>query len=248
MANSKCYVSFKNKMSHFDADLEYVDIVYNNILSTPLPTGATELFPGSSNPKYEILSRYKVVPQNQLLVIRHCRATLFTAYIKELYEEFPMYLMNMLKDIYNNAKITPERLTGEHRISMSSTDILTHIRQGDIADIVIDNIFQCLENERSTIALISKFHQKIGIEKNDALINDAIYYLEIRHKLVHTDGFADSEFISSHQTLTYTASNYISLNYTTIKNAKNSVMALVKDMDSKIMQKQLVPPNTTPTS
>ena len=113
---------------------------------------------------------------------------------------------------------------------------------------VIDNIFQCLENERSTIALISKFHQKIGIEKNDELINDAIYYLEIRHKLVHTDGFADSEFISSHQTLTYTASNYISLNYTTIKEAKNSVMALVKDMDSKIMQKQLVPPNTTPTS
>lgn len=107
MANSKCYVSFKNKMSHFNADLEYVDIIYNNILSTPLPTEATELFPGSSNPKYEILSHYKVVPQNQLLVIRHFRATLFTAYIKDLYEEFTIYLKNMLKDIYNNAKLHP---------------------------------------------------------------------------------------------------------------------------------------------
>lgn len=32
-----------------------------------------------------------------------------------------------------------------------------------------------------------------------------------------------------------------------IKDAKNAVMELVKDIDYKIMQKQLVPPNTTPT-
>ncbi len=247
MANSKCFVSFKNKMSHFDADLDFIDIIFSDISFNPLPNGATELFPGSSNPKYETLSRYKIVPQNQLLVIRHFRTTFYTAYIKDLYEEFTIYLKNMLKDIYNNAKITPERLTGEHKISMSSIDILNHIRQGNLTDIVIDSIFQSLENERSTISLINKFHQKIGIVKNDQLINNAIYYLEIRHKLVHTDGFADSDFMSSHPTLTYTDANYISLNYTTIKDAKNAVMALVKDIDYKIMQKQLVPPNTTPT-
>lgn len=248
MANSKCYVSFKNKMSHFDADLEYIDIIYNDILTNPLSDEATELFPNSNSSKYEILSHYKIVPQNQLLVIRHLRATLYTAYIKDLYEEFTLYLKNMLKMIYNNAKISPERLTGEHKISMSSTEILTHLRQDDLADIVIDSIFQSLENERSTISLIEKFHSKIGIEKNANLISQAIYYLEIRHKLVHTDGFADNEFRTAHPDLTYTNFGYITLNYTTIKAAKDSVTALIKDMDSKIMCKNLVPPNNTTSS
>lgn len=99
MANSKCYVSFKNKMSHFDADLEYIDIIYNDILSNPLSEDADELFSGSNNPKYEILSKYKIVPQNQLVVIRHLRSTLYTASIKDLYEEFTLYLRNILKDI-----------------------------------------------------------------------------------------------------------------------------------------------------
>lgn len=244
MANSKCYVSFKNKMSHFDADLEYIDIIYNDILSNPLSEDADELFSGSNNPKYEILSKYKIVPQNQLLVVRHLRSTLYTAYIKDLYEEFTLYLRNILKDIYKNAKITPERLTGEHKINMSSVEILTHITNGDLIDIVIDNIFQSLENERSTIALIEKFHNKIGIEKNDQLITNAIYYLEIRHKLVHTDGHADNDFKKTHPTISYTASDYISLNYTTIKEAKESVSTLVQDIDKKIMQKSLVLPNT----
>lgn len=235
-------------MSHFDADLDYIDIVYNNVLSNPLSEGAEELFVGSSNPKYETLSRYKVVVQNQLLVVRHLKTTLYTAYIKDLYEEFTIYLRTMLKDIYNNAKITPERITGEHKITMTSIDILTHIRQGNLADIVIDNIFQSLENERSSINLINKFHQKIGIEKDEQLIADAIYYLEIRHKLVHTDGFADLDFKSTHPTLSYTTASYISLNYTTIKAAKEAVFNLIKDIDSKIMQQHLVQPNETPNS
>ena len=247
MANSKCYVSFKNKMSHFDADLEYIDIIYNEILSTPLPNGASELFTGASNPKYEILSQYKVVYQNQLLVIRHLKATLYTAYIKDLYEEFTIYLRNMLKEIYNNVKVTPERLTGEHKIHMTSVEILKHATQGDLTDVVIDQIFQSLENERSTISLIEKFHNKIGIEPDNDLINKAIYYLEIRHKLVHTDGLADNDFISTHPDLIYTPSGRISLNYTTIKNAKTAVTQLVKDMDTKIMQNDLVFPNSSPS-
>ena len=157
------------------------------------------------------------------------------------------YLKNSLKEIYKNAKVTPERLTGEHKIQMSSTEILNYLNQGNLAEIIIDQIFQSLENERSTITLIEKFHKKIGLKPNEELISQAIYYLEIRHKLVHTDGYADIDFIASHPTLSYTSTKYIVLNYPTVNSAKNAVTALVKDIDNKIMQAQLVPPNTAPS-
>ena len=41
-------------------------------------------------------------------------------------------------------------------------------------------------------------------ERGKQYINDAVYYLEIRHKLVHTDGYADEEFKKTHPRLRYT--------------------------------------------
>lgn len=52
------------------------------------------------------------------------KSTLYTAYFKDLYEEFSIYLKGMMKEIYSNAKVTPERLSGEHNVSLASVDIL----------------------------------------------------------------------------------------------------------------------------
>lgn len=245
MENSKYYVTFKNKMSHFDADLDYIDIICNDIENTDY-VDSTELFPGSSNEKYKTLSTYKVVDSNRKLVVRHLRSTLYTAYIKDLYEEFTLYIKSMLKEVYENAKVNPERLAGEHKINLPATDILSHYQKGDLIDVVIEGIFQVLENERSTISLISKFHNKIGIEKDSKIINEAIYYLEIRHKLVHTDGCVDEEFRNAHNTLQYTHKGRIKLTYSTIIKAKEAVTKLVEDMDKKIMSAGLARSNTTP--
>lgn len=113
-------------------------------------------------------------------------------------------------------------------------------------DVVIEGIFRVLENERSTISLISKFHNKIGIEKDSNIINEAIYYLEIRHKLVHTDGCVDEEFRNAHNTMQYTHKGRIKLTYSTIIKAKEAVTKLVEDMDKKIMSAGLARSNTTP--
>lgn len=54
----------------------------------------------------------------------HLKSTLYTAYFKDLYEEFSIYLKGMMKEIYSNAKVTPERLSGEHNVSLASVGIL----------------------------------------------------------------------------------------------------------------------------
>ena len=129
----------------------------------------------------------------------------------------------------------PKRLSGEHKVNLTSVDILQHLQTGDLADVVIDNIFQSLENERSTIGLITKFHKKIGIEIEQTLVDNAIHYLEIRHKLVHADGHADEEFKKAHDLLNYTSTNKIKLDYCTICQAYEAVFQLVSDIDSKVI-------------
>lgn len=77
------------------------------------------------------------------------------------------------------------------------------------------------------------------------MANSAIYYLEIRHKLVHTDGVVDEEFKEKHDTLKYnTSGNKIKLSYNTIHAAYDAVFQLVSDIDSKVIRAGLVNSNT----
>lgn len=245
MANlkSKSLVSFKNKMSHFNGDLDFVDIL-TQLVENEYFSDECELFPGSNDVKYTTLSTYNKVKSNRRLVVNHLKSTVYTAYIKDLYEEFSIYLKGTMKEVYNNAKVSPERICGEHTVKLTSVEILRHMQNGDLADIVIDSIFQALENERSTIELIKKFHKKIGIDIDESLANSAIYYLEIRHKLVHTDGVVDEEFKEKHDTLKYTSGNKIKLSYNTIHAAYDAVFQLVSDIDSKVIRARLVNSNT----
>lgn len=247
MAISKCLISFINKMSHFNADLDFVDILAKSIENGDF-SSEEELFPGSNDNRYTVLSNYKVGVQNRRLVINHLKSTLYTAYVKDLYEEFTIYLKGIMKEVYNNAKVAPERLTGEHTVSLSSVDILHHLQVGDLAEVVIDSIFQSLENERSTIMLIKKFHKKIGINIDQNLVDNAIYYLEIRHKLVHTDGYIDEEFKKEHDLLKYTSSNKIKLDYCTICQAYEAVFQLISDIDSKVISTGLAKSHTNRNS
>ena len=141
-----------------------------------------------------------------------------------------------MKEVYSNAKVTPERLVGEHKANLPYVAILQHLQMGDLADTIIDNIFQALENEKSTIELIKKFGKKIGLDIDQNLADTAIYYLEIRHKLVHTDGFVDKEFKKKHGTLKYTGGNKIKIDYDTICQAYEGVFHLISDIDSKVIR------------
>lgn len=44
MAHSKSYGSFKNRMLHFDDDIEFTDILYSTIKESTVVEGANKLF------------------------------------------------------------------------------------------------------------------------------------------------------------------------------------------------------------
>lgn len=244
MAHSKHYQSFKNKMLHFDDDIEFADILYTTIKATPLTENAVTLFDHSNADKHPNISRYSICQDNRLQIVRHLKSTISSSYIKDAYEEVTIYLRGITAEAYQNATVSPERIIGEHKVNMSAVDILSGLKDGTLAQTVIDNMFQALENERSTISLIKKVCTKLGITIDPQLIDDAVYYLEIRHKLVHTDGYADEEFRNTHTTLRYTHGNYIDLTYQTIVAAKTAIFNLIDAIDVDALTKGIINPNT----
>ena len=245
MAISKCKMTFTNRMSRFKADVDFI-----NILSKSIEDGnylnVEELFPGANDETYNAFEGYKVGDQNRRSTLNHLKNTLYAAYIKELYEEFSIYLKGIMKEVFNNAKVTPERLTGEHKVPLTSVEILRHLQKGDLADVVIDHIYQSLESEKDTKELITKFHKKIGIDVEQSLVDKEIYYLEIRHYLVHADGKVNEEFKKTHNDLKYDndSKDKIKLDYCTICKAYDAVFALVSDIDSKIISAGLAKSHT----
>lgn len=242
MAHSKHYISFKNKMLHFDDDVEFVDILYSTIKDTPIDDNATKLFESQDPAKHPNISRYSICQNNRLIIMQHLKSTVYASYIKDIYEELTIYLRGITAEAYQNATASPERIIGEHKLNMSAVDILSGIKDGTLAQTVIDSMFQALENERSTISLIKKICSKLGISISTQLIESAVYYLEIRHKLVHTDGYADSAFRASHQSLRYTNSYYIDLTYQAITATKTAVFDLIDAIDGDALSKGIINP------
>ena len=240
MAYSKHLLAFKNKMLHFDDDIEFADILYSTIRENPIAEGTDKLFEFQSHEKHPNISRYSICQDNRLQIVRHLKSTISASYIKDAYEEMTIYLRGITTEAYQNATVSPERIIGEHKVNMSAVDILKGISDGTLAQTVIDNMFQSLENERSTINLIKKVCTKLGITVTDQLIENAVYYLEIRHKLVHTDGYADKEFRDSHTTLRYTNRNYIDLTYQTIIATKKALFNLVVAIDADAIAKGII--------
>lgn len=248
MPVSKPLLAFKNKLQYFDDDIEFVDILYSTVKGTVIDDGNPKLFEYQDREKHPNISRYSICQTNRLQIVRHLKSTIYASYVKDIYEEVTIYLRNIISEAYQNASVTPLRIIGEHKVNMSAVEILTGIQNDTLTQTVIDNMFQALENERSTISLIKKTCSKLGINVQSQLIEDAVYYLEIRHKLVHTDGYADEEFRASHPTLKYTRGNYIDLTYQTIQDAKKAIFMLMEAIDVDAITKQIIRPNTPPVA
>lgn len=239
MEHSEAYISFKNKMMHFQDDIEIIDMFYA-LIKRDSWENKEKLFDMFDREKHKSISRYKICDTNRRIVVTHLRATMYAAYVKELYEELTIYLKSIILESYKNATNTPERIVGNHSFNMPATEILKSVRDGNIEKTVIDNIFQSLEKERSTRSLIEKACKKLGIEIEKELISSAVSYLDIRHKLVHADGYADESFRKEHPNIEYTNRSYIKLTYRILSDMRQTIFDLVEAIDGDGLRKKLL--------
>lgn len=243
---SKYALRFQNRVNALDEDIELVDIICTARKENNFLPENGKLFKFIDPEKHPLLGARKVTGKSKTIVVNHLRATVYAAYIKDIFEELTAYLKSLLYEaaLLSKEKTKAQRLLGEHKVNFSAADILQYQSLDDLVMKIAEDIIQALENERSTKALITKLCKNIDLSVDESKINDALPYLELRHKLVHTDGKADSNFKADYPIFTYDSQNYITLNYSVISNAKEKITKLVLEIDEIAISKGILTRNT----
>lgn len=155
----------------------------------------------------------------------------FSNYIANIIEEFVRTNpMPLLDSVANNKDNT---LTFKEVLKAGSFDsIVTQMSQ---------KIYRRFENERSTTNLLNKIISYSDIKINEAIKNESLIYLEIRHLIIHNNSKADTNFKGINNNLVAIKNgNKIALNYELTTKAINTVYTLCKEIDSKLIQKNMV--------
>lgn len=132
------------------------------------------------------------------------------------------------------------RLIGDNDFKVKANDLLSKRTMREVVAAVMDNVFRQLENERSTISLLPKINNKLGLGVSQEVIDKAIPYLEIRHIFVHADGKPDQHFKDEHPEIALDAKGRISLNIGLLNRAYEYVRDLLVAIDAKMLDKDYI--------
>lgn len=233
---SKGYRRFKNRLEYFRTDNEVAEIIVQN---KELLKGADIIFNKVTAEKQPLLYNRTNNANSRRLVVNHLRKTIYVSFIKDMYEEVTEYIRYILQEGAING-VDPRRLVGEHNVNMKANEILAMSTKRDIIHSIMEQIFQQLENERSTITLISKIKNKLGLSIEQQLIDEALPFLEIRHIFVHSDGKPNSVFLEKYPTFQLDEHHRILLNSTFAEKAYDAVNNLLVAIDNDMISKNYI--------
>lgn len=236
---SKAHYSFSQKMDYFDDDIELVDVLRDSVFKGDLHDDTTSHILNRVKPsKHSHLARRQNSKGSRELVMNHLRNTLYSSYVKDIYEELTEYLRNILEHA-SLSGFDSQRLVGEHSFKTDANVLLSLGSWEDVCKYVSDSIFQKLENERSTLELLKSMKNKLGLHVSQEIIDNALPYLETRHLLVHADGKINPTFKDKYPTIS-TKGNFVLLDYNFIVSMRVAVKELAKQYDREIIDKKLL--------
>ncbi|MAO49637.1 MAG: hypothetical protein CML16_01995 [Pusillimonas sp.] len=236
---TKAFHAFEQKLIYFADDLDLIDVVRTGII-------ANELTDKRSNhalrhvdvKKHKSLARRQNRDGTRVLLINHLRSTLYAAYIKDVYEEVTHYLRTILKRAAENG-FSAGRIIGEHSTKLDAKVILAAGTWEAVVKVIADGVFQALEAEQSTLNLFEKISKKLALNVDEAKIQKALPYLEVRHFLVHTDGRLANDFMKKYPHIKH-KNGVVQLDYAFIKKFQTSVTALIAAFDDKVVSKNIL--------
>lgn len=237
---TKAFHAFEQKLSYFDDDIELIDVLRLNVTSGDLsethsPNVLKKVNPG----KHKHLSRRQNSDGSRKLIINHLRATLYSSYVKDIYEEVTHYLRTILEKSAANG-FDSGRIIGEHSFKINAKEILQSGNWEIIVRLITNSVFQALESEKSTLSLLDKIAKKLNLNIDDNLIKAALPYLEIRHFLVHADGKVSSDFKEKYPKIKITRDGYVIMNSTFISQMRDAIKKLIAAYDQQIISHNLL--------
>ncbi len=229
---SKAYIRFLNRAVLFETDLEMVDALSH--LVTQQSVGSGRILPNVSPERHPRLANRRDTAGARKLACKHLNITLRAAYLKDIYEEIGHYMTDILTCSIRRG-LDPNRVIGSHRFSVEASFLLTLGTWERVLDYISSELFRKLENERSTIKLLTAFSDKLNLGIDNAILESALPYLDLRHILVHRDGRIDREFAARHPQLGLNEGDEFSLNHDKIVRARTAILALVQHFDERVI-------------
>jgi len=236
---TKFLVRFLNRLAHFEADLELVDILKKELQSGKLNPKLPRIFDAADASTHPRLFKRKPSHYNRAIAVNHLQKTVRASFIKDVYEEVTKYLSDLIRGAAAKG-LEPGRLIGEHKLSFSGNEILKCRSFDEILDLVASSLFRRLENEQSTIKLLKAVNNKLELGVTESLLNDALPYLELRHLLVHCDGIADARFSRKYSAIRSKPGKKVNITHALTKRASNIISSMVKEFDRLAIEKEAV--------
>jgi hypothetical protein len=232
---------FFNRADHFQADIEIADIFALAVSKGALKS-AESLFEHCDSEKHPTIAKRTVSEHNRMMASRHLSKTLCSAYIKDLYEDFSRYLAEIIESSARKG-LSADRIIGDHKFAIDANELLKLGSWDAVIAYVSATLFRKIENEKSTIKLISAIDAKLDLKLDAAIRDAALPFLDLRHLLVHRDGVPDNEYCDKYQALGFTVGRQVSLNFKLVHGAKTAIHTLARHMDEKVVSLKLVSVN-----
>lgn len=234
---SKGYQRFYTRLDYFRLDREVADIFVKN---KELLAGEGKIFKGVTYSGHPLLSVRDNTEGSRNIVVKHLRNTIYVSFVKEIYEEVTEYIRYILHQAALNGADT-NRLLGEHNVSMKANDILSKASKDEIVKLITDQMFQQLENERSTMMLIQKIKNKLGLNIEQGIIDAALPFLECRHIFVHSDGKPTQEFLNKHPNIRIDTKGRVNLTAEFLTKGFTAVNKLLFCIDKEMIRLNYIP-------
>lgn len=234
---SKGYQRFKDRLVKFREDCELAEVV---VMNKEFLKGSDSIFTRITEEKCPLLFARQNTANSRGLVVKHLRSTIYVAFIKELYEELTEYLRYILKQGAQNGA-DPNRVVGDNVLKLQANDILSKSKR-ELDQFIVEQIFRMLENKRSTIELITQIKNKLALNINQQLIDNALPYLEARHIFVHSDGKPDQDFRNRYPAIQIDNNTHrIALDAEFANNAYDAVKDLISAFDHEMIDRHYFP-------
>ncbi|SDU32657.1 hypothetical protein [Pseudomonas yamanorum] len=232
---TKALHAFLQKISSFDDDLALVDVIRIGMINGDLSSSnSKEILKNVDASRHPRLYKRKNSDKSRELLVNHLRQTVYSSYVKDIYEEVTQYLKILLEKCTENG-FSPGRIIGEHAFKVDAKDILNAGSWESISRMLADSVFQALEAEKSTLKLFQKMSDKLDLKIDRSLIDSALPYLEVRHFLVHSDGKVSTEFKKKNPDIVVNKNFYVQLNFSFVNQMKEKVEALLMAFDTAIV-------------
>lgn len=236
-STSKGFRRFKSRVEYFQEDIEAISVFLKN---KELLADDERIFKSVTEKGQPRLFKRQNTSGSRSVVIRHLQNTLYVSVIKELYEEVLLYCA-YATDCAAQTLPDANRLVGEQNCTFTANDILSMPDRKSIVSLVISKVFRGIENKKDTLLLVSALNDRLSLGVSKDTINNALPYLEARHKFIHADGKADEKYKAGYPGVELDADDYIKLNATIVQKAIVASKKLVAEYEAVMKANSLFP-------